>query len=389
MSFPVRQRTLSLCDPHPEAYTVIFPDPFDLMGVRAGLARSMQVSVSHSSQDVGRNDFEEVPIFHRTMGNATWDAKRRMWVDFVPATSVQFSLTPTVPYREVIYRCRPFWYKLTSMGSAGPHAVSVADRPLPGFHLAPIFQNGTDYVYRAAFQLSVGEDGLPHSRGDAVPMRGSLAELWAAARRYDGRARLEGAREWFSDLLLQMVELACANPSAVLNGNHSSTPTRTGQIVAEATGACYSDTIRGMGCIWHGKEHPWGGAPEVLADLMAMPESRWDGTYPWLYVLLDPLHFTGRVGKQYALVGDLPVVRGGEITPVAGFSLFENSLLYPDCEAKGGMAVKGGVVMESGGLLDAPHSVSIGGGKDSALRFVLADADSATGSTLCGRLMVG
>lgn len=389
MSFPVKQRVLSLCDPHPEAYTVIFPDPTDVMGVRAGLSREMQMNVSRAPTSKERNDFEEIPIFHRPMGNATWDAERKAWVDFVPDTSPWFSMEPTEPYREVVYRCQPFWYKLTSVGSCGPHAVSVADKALPGFELAPMFQNGTDFVYRSAFQMSLGADGLPHSRGGATPMRGSLAELWASARRYDRRARPEGAKEWFSDLLLQMVELACANPSSVLIGNRLLTPTVAGQIAAEATGACYYNMENGLGCIWHGKEHPWGGAPEALADLMAVRDRADGQVYPRLYALSDPLYFTGRIGKQYASVARLPAVRVGEVTPVSGFALFENRFLYPTCEAQGSAAAKGGVILEGDGASDAPLCVSIGGYFDSALRFVLADADSPAGSELCGRLIVG
>lgn len=392
MSFPIIQHRLGLLDQYPDAYTVIFPDSTTPMGTRAGLARGMKTEIATAPQTWVENDFDNVPIFQRPIGNATWNGTEGKWRSFVPSTSPFFTLTPTEPCREVVYRCTPFWYRVSSVGSCGPHAVSVADRPLPGFRLAPIFQNGSDYVYRPVFQMSVGTDGLPHSRGGTAAMQGNPAELWATARRYDARARLEGAAEWFSDLLLQMVELACADPGYLLIGNQQTESGVMGQIVAAAKSSCYS-SADGEGCFWRGKENPWGNVPELLADLLAVAERQEDGVRPRLYRMPQGAGFTGTFGRRCIPVGVLPAVAQGVTTPLSGYTLFTSDpFLYPTQAAQGNMAAKGSVTVESGGLADIPLCVSVGDkadGSASALHFSLAYTDSAKGNAVSARLRVG
>lgn len=387
MSFPITQHALALLEQEPQAYTVIFPDPASPLGVRAGLARGMHAQIATAPHAWVTNDFDGIPIFSRPIGNATWDAEARCWRHFTAATSPYFSLAPTEPCREVVYRCQPFWYRLTSVGSGGPHAVSVADRPLPGFRLAPLFRNGTDFVYRSVFAMSLGADGLPHSRGNARALQGSLAELWTLARRYDSGARPEGAREWFSDLLLQTVEFACADPSLILHGCEGSVLPQMGTVVAEANSSCYA-SARGDGCVWRGKEHPWGGALSVLADLAAARESNADGTQVRLYYQPTPFRFMGWLGERYEAAGILPA-RAGETVPLSGFALCKGDFLYPAYAAEGGVATRGAVAMEGGDLFDGPLCVSIGGARDSATRFALTYTEGEHGHALCGRLIVG
>ena len=176
-------------------------------GVREDLARDMVARVGVGNQRV-RNDFDRVPIFQRPICNATWDKTERRWINIVLEGEEGFSYAPEKPYREVLYRAQPFWYRVEMEGISNPSRVSVSDHPLEGYRLAPMFPNGKDYVYRPCFEMGLGDDGLPHSRAGLKPLYTNAKTLMEHARAYDEGAHTERSAEWFSDLLLQWVEFA-------------------------------------------------------------------------------------------------------------------------------------------------------------------------------------
>ena len=212
---PVKQLLLLA---KPPVYTVSFADSALLPhGKRADFARGKVAQVAKDGEIV-RNDFDSIPIFQRPICNATWDANRRRWQDFVWQGEPQFSWSPTEEKREVLYQCRPFYYRLDMGGDSAPVRVSVTEAPLPGFQLAPMFKNGQDFVYRSAFAMGCDAQNIPHSRAGLVPYRGSANVLTKRALRFDAAARCERTADWFSDLLLQWVEFATRDLGSVMRG---------------------------------------------------------------------------------------------------------------------------------------------------------------------------
>ncbi len=218
MTEHVRQKKLLTPNRTLRAWTVTF-DASDVSpdGKREDLARNMVAGVAVGGERV-RNDFDQVPIYQRPIFNATWDPAAGRWVDFVEMGEEGFTLSPTEENREVVYRCQPFWYKLGFEEGYGPYYVSVTDRPLEGYRLAPMFRDGSTFEYRPAFELALGTDGLPHSRAGLMPFEGSPTELMEKVFSYDDASRTETMADWFSDYLLLLVEFATRNLQGVMRG---------------------------------------------------------------------------------------------------------------------------------------------------------------------------
>ena len=218
MTEHVRQRKFFLPERVPHAWSVRFPqDGISPQGERCDLAFGMVANVALGDAVV-RNDFDRISIFQRPIFNATWDAQKRRWVDFVARGEEGFTLSPTEENREVVYRCKPFWYRLDMTGAQGPSYVSVSDKPLNGYTLAPMFKNGTAYEYRPCFEMAMGDDSKPHSRAGLVPFEGRFAEIMPTARLYDSAAHTEKMADWFSDYLLLLVEFATRSLQSVMCG---------------------------------------------------------------------------------------------------------------------------------------------------------------------------
>ncbi len=218
MTEHVKQRHLLEIDRVPHAWTVTFDiNSISPDGVREDLARNMVANVAVGGERV-RNDFDKVSIFQRPIFNATWDSNKRRWVDFVAQGEEGFTFSPTEANREVIYRCKPFWYKLGFKGAYGPNYVSVSDQPLEGYKLAPMFKNGTTYEYRPCFELAIGSDGKPHSRAGLVPYEDKPTALMNKVRTYASDARVEVMADWFCDYLLLLVEFGTRNLQGVMRG---------------------------------------------------------------------------------------------------------------------------------------------------------------------------
>ena len=200
------------------AYSVSFRESgYSPAGERQDLARGMVANVAVDEARV-RNDFDRVSIFQRPVFNATWDKTERRWINLTEQGEEGFSFSPTEPYREVVYRCRPFWYRVEMDGESAPSFVSVSEYPLEGYTLAPMFKNGQDFVYRPCFELALGEEGLPHSRAGLCPLKANAKRLMESVRQYDACAGTERAAEWFSDLLLLWVEFATRDLQNVMRG---------------------------------------------------------------------------------------------------------------------------------------------------------------------------
>ena len=209
-------------------YTVSFEDTALLPhGKREHSAQGKVALVATDGARV-RNDFDAIPIFDRPICNATWDSENRRWCDFVWQGEPGFSWAPTEAKREVLYRCRPFYYQLDMRGESTPVRISVSEAPLPGFRLAPMFDNGRDFVYRPAFAMGCDADNIPHSRAGLVPYRSSAMSLTKRASLFDAAARCERTADWFSDLLLQWVEFATRDLGSVMRGANPSYKSFTG-----------------------------------------------------------------------------------------------------------------------------------------------------------------
>ena len=216
MTEHVRQKHLLTHDRIPHAWTVTF-DLNDVSpdGKREDLARNMVANVA-VGDEVVRNDFDRVSIFQRPIFNATWDSTAKRWVDLVAKGEEGFTFSPTEKNREVVYRCQPFWYKLGFEGGYGPNTVSVSDRPLEGYKLAPMFRDGQTVEYRPCFEMALGSDGLPHSRAGLMPYEGTPTELMEKVFSYDSASCAETMADWFSDYLL--LEFATRNLQGIMRG---------------------------------------------------------------------------------------------------------------------------------------------------------------------------
>lgn len=328
MSLFIKQRVLMReSEGTPHVYTVRFPDPMSTIGVREDQARGLCVGISYDGNAI-RNDFDRVPIFQRPIFNATWDPFFKRWEDLVPQGAETFSWSPTEKNREVVYRCRPFWYQLDMAGDYGPYRVSVADRPVKGFHLAPIFKNGTDFVYRPVFEMTVDGEGIPHSRAGESPLTEKATDLIEIVQRYDSAARLESVRDWFSDTLLQLVEFARWDIGTLMTGNRGGI-TYTGD-VAPLASASLCDLGNGYGCFWRGKENPWKNANSCLWDVLGKKIKSDSGDQGvMLYYLTDPSKYTGTLNEYYQPLGEYAPHRLRGQEPVGGWSFSEPGILWP------------------------------------------------------------
>lgn len=201
------------------AWTVSFPDPIAPGGVRGDRARGMVANVSQLGERV-RNDFDSVSIYQRPIFNATWDSATCRWVDLVRQGEEGFTFSPTEENREVVYRCTPFWYRVEYTEDAGLSYVSVTDKPLKGYKLAPMFKNGASYEYRPCFEMSYGADGKPHSRAGFDPVTGTPVALMGSMRALNKNARTENMADWFSDYILMLVEFGTRNLRGIMEGAH-------------------------------------------------------------------------------------------------------------------------------------------------------------------------
>lgn len=201
------------------AWTVVFdPDSPSPVGERAHLACGMVAEVAVGDAKV-RNDFDGVSIFQRPIFNATWNEEKRRWVDFVERGEEGFTLSPTEANREVIYRCTPFWYRMELSDTGALCLVSVTDRPLQGYSLAPIFRDGKTPVYRPAFETVLGPDDQKlHSRAGLLPYVSSLSSLQYKLASHPSRVHCERGADWFCDYLLLLVEFATCDLQSVMHG---------------------------------------------------------------------------------------------------------------------------------------------------------------------------
>lgn len=219
MTEHVKQKHLLTIDRRKHAWSVSFDlDGISPDGTREDLARNMVANVAVGNRAV-RNDFDRISIFNRPIFNATWDSAAQHWVDFVAQGEPGFTFSPTEENREVLYRCKPFWYKVEFEDSYGPTFVSVTDTPLEGYKLAPMFQDGETYEYRPCFELGIGSDGKPHSRAGLTAFETKPQPLMEKVFSYDSNARTETMADWFSDYLLLLVEFATRNLQGILPGN--------------------------------------------------------------------------------------------------------------------------------------------------------------------------
>ncbi len=365
MSFSVKQQVL-LRESKGQAhvYSVSFPDPAKAEGVREDQARDLIVDVAYDGRLV-RNDFDRVPIFQRPIFNATWNSSLKCWEKLVPRGDSGFSWSPTEAGREVVYRCRPFWYKLDMTGDHAPVRVSVADRPIEGFLLAPMFKNGTDFVYRPVFEMTVDEEGIPHSRAGGTPLRTSPVELTNTVQLYDSAARLESVRDWFSDALLQLVEFATWDIGALMPGNRSTELAATGAAI-EGIEASLGDLGDGYGCVWRGKENPWKNVNSCLCDLLGQKAVAADGSVSvTLYYLPDMSQYTGKLSEHYVRLGTyLPrMVRG--YTLVGGWEYSKHGILWPGKSMSDGIVARSLAYQATATVLPAANfliRVGVGGG---------------------------
>lgn len=199
------------------AWSVSFPDPIAPGGVRGDRARGMVANVSQRGERV-RNDFDSVSIYQRPIFNATWDSATCRWVDLVRQGEEGFTFSPTEENREVVYRCTPFWYRVEYTKDVGLSFVSVTDKPLKGYKLAPMFKNGASYEYRPCFEMSYGTDGKPHSRAGFYPAIGTPTSLMGSMRAIGKNARTENVADWFCDYILMLVEFGTRNLQDIMVG---------------------------------------------------------------------------------------------------------------------------------------------------------------------------
>ncbi|MBR6726571.1 MAG: hypothetical protein IKM08_00115 [Clostridia bacterium] len=365
---------LGECD-RPRMWSVEF-SPGSSIGVRRDLARDLEANVAIGAGLV-RNDFDRIPIFQRPIFNATWDKAEQTWINLTPREDPTFSWSPTEPYREVIYRCQPFWYKLDMSKDYAPTYVSVSDRPLEGFALAPMFQNGRDFVYRPCFELTLGEDGLPHSRAGKLPLRSDLVTMMAHARAYDSAARTESIRDWFSDALLQLVEFARWDFNNVMTGNTAAVQNSgAGLIDLQASSGCAAN---GAPCAWRGKENPWKNMNSVLCDVLLCKDTSLGAVT--LCYLDDMRHFDGTANEHYQTAGIFCAQVNGN-REYCGFAMGSN-FFYPARDKITGAVGKGAVYLYINGATIDPLAVGVGGNsttnllttnaKPSPLNFECAD----------------
>ncbi|MBE6702642.1 MAG: hypothetical protein E7585_04425 [Ruminococcaceae bacterium] len=366
MSFSLKQHSLLRESRRPLAYSVSFPDPTVLTGVREDMAVGMVANVAIGDNVIVRNDFDRVPIFQRPIFNATWDGGKGRWVDFVARGEPGFTYHPSDPYREVIYRCQPFWYQIELREGTGPARVSVSPYPLEGYTLAPMFPNERDYIYRPVFEMSVGKDNLPHSRSNQWAFRGKgLSEIMQYVAAYDPRARVESVFDWFSDALLLLVEFATWDLASYMRGNFTREVT---------TGLGVTHTIASSGClldgapiVWRGKENAWQNVCSFLCDILIQKHIAADGSYTTTICHLPDLkYFDGTINEHYVEIAPYfsNIIRGQ--FPVGGFDM-KKGVFYPSSGITGDTAIKSYAYIQSQLGEEFPIVVGVGGGTSSQM----------------------
>ena len=360
MSFSIKQHSLLRESRRPRAYTVLFPDPASPKGVRCDLAAGMVANVAVGAGVTVRNDFDDVPIFQRPIFNATWDAASGRWTDLVAMGDEAFRWHPFRDYREVVYRCTPFWYRIVPRSETGPALVSVADSPLEGYTLAPMFRNGQDYVYRPVFELAKDSDGLPHSRSGLKPICDiGTTVVMPLARSYDARARVESVFDWFSDGLLQLVEFATWDLHSLMSGQKS-TYANTGSCIPKlsASSGCLGD---GLAMAWRGKENAWKNTCSFLCDILIQKHIADDGSYTTTICHLpDMQYFDGLINEHYVEIAPYFSNVVSAQFAVGGFAM-KNGVFYPCAEAKEGTAPKAYAYLNSQLAEKYPIMVGVGG----------------------------
>lgn len=356
MSFPIKQQGILRASRRPRAWSVSF-SMAGKTGTREDAATGLVAGVSVDGTVV-RNDFDRIPIFQRPIFNATWDRVSRQWIRLTPLGEAGFTWSPTEPYREVVYRCQPFWYKLDMEATYAPCRVSVTDRPLSGYTLAPMFKNGSDFVYRPCFELALGEDGLPHSRAGLMPLRTDGVALMEKARAYDSTARTESVKDWFSDVLLMLVEFARWDMYTLMSGNAATAPVETGgalRRVAATSGYAEKD----QPCVWRGKENPWRNVNSTLCDLMLRRVTSAGGNRLELCYLPDVALYDGTLNQHYRTLGDY-ISHSSGVTEICGFAE-KFGFIYPSLPRTTGVASKGASYLFADYASDKPIVVAVGG----------------------------
>lgn len=365
MSFPVKQHCLLRHSRGPRVWSVRFKSASHI-GIREDDAKGLVAGVSIGGGAV-RNDFDRLPIFQRPVFNATWDRAERRWIRLVPQGAPGFSWSPTEPYREVVYRCQPFWYQIEADGAYPPSRISVTDRPLPGYTLAPMFKNGKDFVYRPSFEMGLGEDGLPHSRAGLSPRLAPLPTLMAHAQQYDASARTESVLDWFSDALLMLVEFATWNFSDLMRGNTTGSVHATGEalpLVAASSGTVENGTP----CTWRGKENPWKNACSALCDIYLKKVSDGGGKRLLVCHLPDMTRFTGELNEHYLEVGSYMITTG--VQEIGGFG-FGQGFMYPKQTKPAGVGYKGTAYSFADYNGARPVAAAVGGNSQTAMMPVM------------------
>ena len=187
----------------------------DPMGVREDDAEGMVADIA-LGDEVVRNDFDNVPFFRRRICCCTYSPNDRTWM--VNAYLGEPGFDWYGGNGEVMYECRPFYYKIEYGESGSPSYVSVAESKVSAsYQLAPMFNSLTRSEYRPCFQMGL-VDGKPTSRAGLVPHVDSLDGFMEKARLCGKKFHVETAKEWFSDALLLWVEFATKNWQNVFPG---------------------------------------------------------------------------------------------------------------------------------------------------------------------------
>ena len=395
MIHPLRSRELLRMGRVPQVWSVNFGR--SKQGVRGNAAVGLVANVSKDGSAV-RNDFDRISIFQRPIFNATWDPYEHCWIDLVPADSPAFSWSPTQPYREVVYRCTPFWYRIQSSPEYLPTTVYVADRPLDGYTLAPMFQNGEQPVYRPCFEMALGEDGLPHSRAGLAPLCSSGTDLMQKAHRFSNAARTERLADWFSDVLLLLVEFATWSLGSVMSGQKGSEPDPSGSCLPHLNASSGSLSTGGA-CAWRGKENPWKGVNSFLCDVM-LRKTTVNGTPAMRFGhLKDVSRFSGNWNGYYTSFEQAYVSGESGTKAIKAYAL-QSGLLYP-IQATGTSedgSTRGWSYLRTDHSNGRPTLVAVGGGNGNGMlensveglpwNFEAVDQDDANAKKFGARLIL-
>ncbi len=397
MHTAIKQSALLRSARHPRVWSVSFEEGSQT-GTREDLASGLVAEVGREGGSA-RNDFDRIPIFSRPIFNATWDRNARRWTRLVRMGKSGFTWTPTSDrYCEVVYRCMPFWYKLEMSSDHTPLRVSVSDQPLAGFRLAPMFKNGHTPVYRPCFEMGIGRDGYPHSRADLEPLRGDALTLMQKAREYDGLARTESIKDWFSDALLQLVEFATWDFHGIMPGNVGEGAMATGTALRQLM-ASSGHGLSGDPCVWRGKENPWKNVNSLLCDVLLQRAEGTSTPYLEMYYLPQMRDYDGTLNNKYRKLGRyLPYRNGAQI--IGGFTLAEDvgGFFFPSHTGGNDISQKGFAYTYVDPALTLPVALGVGGGStgellpanaaSSPMNWECADTSTARGACFGARLVL-